>query len=339
MIINIILIILNIWIINGQSLLKTSDIQKSKNGILILDKASSPYYVDDNLIIHKKNKLIIEPGVELRFEKGKQLIVYGTLEANGLENERIRFTKASQRPLSRLWFDKNSNLNKYRLVEGDTSLQDGKLQIYYNHKWRYVCTNFFNWSLADANVTCKSLGFKNGTFYYYTQKSSNLTSHMKITQPKCTGNENSLFECSGTTYYELGNTICDDQNLVSLVCDNLIDDAYDEIDNWGGIIFERNAPFTKIERFSSLFYNTSKSVVNYVDVLFAGLQGSNPSSAITVFQYCPTFNNLKVEFSAGHGLNLSNIEAPSLVQNSVFQHNKGIYLLKIIFSFIYIILI
>ncbi len=62
---------------NGQNLLQTSFI----NGLVTLKAESSPYIVYDDLIINRNSKLIIEPGVEIRFSKGKQLIVHGTLEA------------------------------------------------------------------------------------------------------------------------------------------------------------------------------------------------------------------------------------------------------------------
>ncbi len=64
-----------------------------------------------------------------------------------------------------------------------------------------------SWSELDANVTCKSLGFSNGTFYNYAPV-NNLTSHMKLFMPRCTGNERDLFECLGTSHPETGLTVC-----------------------------------------------------------------------------------------------------------------------------------
>ena len=107
------------------------------------------------------------------------------------------------------------------------------------------------------------------------------------------------------------------------------------MENWGGIIFERHAPFKTMREYDSVFYNVSKSVMEFVDVRFAGLsRNSNklkplydyfPSSAITVFQYSPQFNNITIEYSAGNGLNMSNIEAPSFIANCIVRHNKGKY--------------
>jgi hypothetical protein len=52
------------------------------NGVTYFKTESSPYIVEQDLIINKKSKLIIEPGVEVRFNKGKKIIVQGILEAN-----------------------------------------------------------------------------------------------------------------------------------------------------------------------------------------------------------------------------------------------------------------
>ena len=64
-----------------------------------------------------------------------------------------------------------------------------------------------SWSELDANVTCKSLGFSNGTFYNYAPV-NNLTNHMKLFMPRCTGSERDLLECRGAAHPELGLTAC-----------------------------------------------------------------------------------------------------------------------------------
>ena len=47
------------------------------------------------------------------------------------------------------------------------------------------------------------------------------------------------------------------------------------------------------------------------------------SAGITVFQYGPTLKNVRVRWSLGNGLNLSNVEAPVAVQGGHFAHNRG----------------
>ena len=43
-----------------------------------------------------------------------------------------------------------------QLIDG-SSANEGRLQIYYNNQWGTVCDD--SWTLSDANVVCKSLGF------------------------------------------------------------------------------------------------------------------------------------------------------------------------------------
>jgi hypothetical protein len=134
------------------------------NGNMTLKYENSPFIINDNLIIARKAKLTIEPGCELRFAKGKQLIVHGTLDARGTHDQRIKFTKKKNFPNSNFYsnnlnlnnnnndtrsnyFEYTSNLfktNSFRLVEGETIL-DGKLQIFYNSKWHYVCSTQFKY--------------------------------------------------------------------------------------------------------------------------------------------------------------------------------------------------
>ncbi len=74
---------------------------------------------------------------------------------------------------------------------------------------------FSSWTETDVNITCKSMGFSNGTYYYYAP-ANNLTSHMKVYMPGCSGHEKNLFECPGTAYPELGLTACGNY---SILCD------------------------------------------------------------------------------------------------------------------------
>jgi hypothetical protein len=136
--------------------------QINQNLTLTLD--SSPYVAEHDVYVHRKAKLTIEPGVELRFGKGRQLHVHGTLDARGTENRRIRFTKLHNSFNSPLtnginynygtggsndtrsgFFEQASSLYKssnFRLVEGET-ITDGKLQIFFNSKWHYVCSTAY----------------------------------------------------------------------------------------------------------------------------------------------------------------------------------------------------
>jgi len=288
----------------------------------------SPYLASDDVIISKKASLIIEPGTQIRFAKAKELIVHGTLLAKGNSTHRILFTNQNDQAATNAKpFDK-----RIRLVDGET-IQDGRLQINHNSKWHYVCTTQFNWTEIDANITCKSLGFSNGTFYSYS-RANNLTNHMKMYLPRCIGSEKNLFQCPGSNQPEIGRTVCENQNLVSLTCEGFDNEIIETYDNWGGILFEKYAPYLTTQPFSAAFYNVSKSVLEYVDIRYAGLTVNRnkpirklydftPGSAVTVFQYAPRLHNLIIEYSLGNGLNYSNIEAPAYMNDCTFRFNRG----------------
>ena len=120
--------------------------------------------------------------------------------------------------------------------------------------------------------------------------------------------------------------------MISLVCEGMSNEKASSLENWGGIVFERHPPFETVREYGSVFYNKSKSVLEFVDIRFAGLVNRNDprfryeyssSSAITVFQYSPRLKNVTIEFSAGNGANFSNLEAPALLTDSLFRFNKG----------------
>lgn len=152
--------------------------------------------------------------------------------------------------------------------------------------------------------------------------------------PRCQGKENSLFECPGTANPELGLTVCDNQNVVGLLCEGFDNQAVLNYHHWGGIVFEKYAPYIKTQEFGSVFYNLSRSSIQYADIQYAGMSYNQhirirplynylPGSAITVFQYAPRLHHVIVEHSIGNGLNYSNIEAPAFLSNSIFRYNRG----------------
>ena len=56
-----------------------------------LTKSASPYYVKGNIFVPKDSTLIIESGVQIRFDGKFQLSVYGNIKALGAQGDTIRF--------------------------------------------------------------------------------------------------------------------------------------------------------------------------------------------------------------------------------------------------------
>ena len=73
----------------------------------------------------------------------------------------------------------------------------GRVDVYDNGNWSIVCDR--NWSVANANVTCKDLGFSGAI------EPLLLPFHVKVNKTavnydyRCTGDEDYLIKCPRTT--------------------------------------------------------------------------------------------------------------------------------------------
>ncbi|XP_067681580.1 protein bark beetle-like [Haliotis asinina] len=292
-----------------------------------LMRADNPHITYGNLEIAPSGCLYIEPGVEMRFGPGFGIIVNGTLISRGSDEPggRIVMTKDKGEdtgyPSGDWHFDA-------RLVDGNTTM-DGQLNLLYQNKWRGICTNYVNFTEIDANVTCRHLGFLKGNFTYHSF-AKNYTDYMLFERPRCTGQENSLFDCPGVTAtnIQLGQHICDGQQLIGFECEGLRDGL--ATDNWRGLEFYNSTSAEKnIE--DNVYINSTFSWIEYTDILYAGLDifhgkgiGVNyQRAAISASPHVPVFNNVTVKYSAYHAFNLTNVEGPIHIANCTLYRNRG----------------
>lgn len=109
--------------------------------VTYLNASAGPYIAEHDVIVGKHARLVIEAGTTLQFAKGKELVVFGVLDARGNSTHRIKFTKRARAGGSGSQSSRAEN-RKFRLVSGHTVL-DGNLQVYFNDKWNYVCSTQF----------------------------------------------------------------------------------------------------------------------------------------------------------------------------------------------------
>jgi parallel beta-helix repeat protein len=92
---------------HGQALLVVRPYVPSSAVLITKDTlwtlVDSPLIISNNVIVYPNATLTIEPGVEVRFGGNFSLIVNGQLIANGLQNERIRFTSNKFAPQPGDW--------------------------------------------------------------------------------------------------------------------------------------------------------------------------------------------------------------------------------------------
>lgn len=292
---------------------------------MALLKRDNPHRIRKSIEISPKGCLFIEPGCRLEFAPGEGLIVNGTLIARGSEEPggRIVFTKD---PKSRI--KPTATWSKdARLVDGNSTL-DGRLELFYQNKWRGVCTNYVNFTEAEANVTCRHLGFHNGNFTYHSF-SWNFTDYLLFERPKCSGSENSLTECPGWTNIKMGPHVCDGQQTIGFECEGLRPGI--ALDHWRGIEFYNSSTENYIDDITSIQLVTSDSSIWYADIEYAGLdtfrQGSihinHPYASLSASPYVPNLDNVTIQYGAYDALNFTYILGNITVQNCTIQNNRG----------------
>ncbi|RMX54502.1 hypothetical protein pdam_00019992 [Pocillopora damicornis] len=101
---------------------------------------------------------------------------------------------------------------KVRLV-GGTSSNWGRVEIYRNGRWGTVCKN--GWDMPDASVVCRMLGFPGAWTAGCCTKNSGGRDPIWLSDLSCTGQEDTLSECSHSGW---GVNECDHTQDAEVIC-------------------------------------------------------------------------------------------------------------------------
>ncbi|XP_064633824.1 protein bark beetle-like isoform X2 [Lineus longissimus] len=271
--------------------------------------SNSPYVVMADLKVEKDATLEIEPGVTMKFHPRVGLDVEGTLIARGTADKRITLTKYQ---IAGSDYELSSEL---RLVDS-WNITHGRLQMYHKGKWRGICMNYRNWNPESIQLACRSMGYLTGNFTF-ERIADNETYYMLLEDPKCDGSEQSLMECPGTKDLQIGKHICVNQITVGLDCygaDPILSENY-----WRGLTF-----FNSSIRAKSRTQNVSASVLEFVDIMFAGVNSTrNFTAALSASPNPPYLDNCRIMRNGFDGVNFTEVRSEVIIRNSEIAYNRG----------------
>uniref|UniRef100_A0A672JVL1 Lysyl oxidase homolog n=2 Tax=Sinocyclocheilus grahami TaxID=75366 RepID=A0A672JVL1_SINGR len=122
---------------------------------------------------------------------------------------------------------------KFRLSGFPRKHNEGRIEVFYKGEWGTICDDDF--SLANAHVLCRQLGFVSATGWTHSAKYGKGTGKIWLDNVQCSGSERSVSVCksrgwgnSDCTHDEDAGVICKDERLLGYVDSNVIEVQVDE---------------------------------------------------------------------------------------------------------------
>ncbi|XP_064191276.1 lysyl oxidase homolog 3B isoform X1 [Anguilla rostrata] len=126
-----------------------------------------------------------------------------------------------------------SNKLQFRLVGYPRKHNEGRVEVFYKGEWGTICDDDF--SLANAHVLCRHLGFIAATGWTHSAQYGKGTGKIWLDNMQCTGTEKSVELCkshgwgnSDCTHDEDAGVICQDERLPGFVESNVIEMQVEE---------------------------------------------------------------------------------------------------------------
>ncbi|XP_051808861.1 lysyl oxidase homolog 3B isoform X2 [Acanthochromis polyacanthus] len=122
---------------------------------------------------------------------------------------------------------------KVRLAGYPRKHNEGRIELFYKGEWGTICDDDF--SLANANVLCRQLGFVSATGWTHSAKYGKGQGKIWLDNVLCGGGEKSIELCksrgwgnSDCTHDEDAGVVCKDERIPGFVDSNVIDAHVDE---------------------------------------------------------------------------------------------------------------
>uniref|UniRef100_A0A669PL13 Lysyl oxidase homolog n=1 Tax=Phasianus colchicus TaxID=9054 RepID=A0A669PL13_PHACC len=102
---------------------------------------------------------------------------------------------------------------KFRLAGYPRKHNEGRIEVFYNEEWGTICDDDF--TLANAQVLCRQLGFVGATGWAHSAKYGKGVGRIWLDNVNCAGNEKSVRDCKHRGW---GNSDCSHEEDAGVIC-------------------------------------------------------------------------------------------------------------------------
>ncbi|XP_043483219.1 protein bark beetle isoform X2 [Leptopilina heterotoma] len=274
------------------------------------------YIVQRDINVRPGGRLVIQPGVTLRFPPAVGMMVAGSLYARGKGPSDIQLTLKEEIVIEQvpdnetiadaMTFDVSRTI-PVRLLGGRTNLE-GRLQVRIGEKWGTVCN--YGWTIRDAALVCHQLGLTLDPDDWLLERSqipsAGTNENIILSNVQCTEDDIDITKCRAESEEEFENS-CTHENDVGVRCSEAA---------WAGL---RIGPLAR------------RSDLQYITIEKAGLldyatNAFKPALQIDFARH--SLESVKVvnNLQDGLGILYSDIysaDAVNTAQNSDFSNNRG----------------
>nr|XP_056711702.1 lysyl oxidase homolog 3 [Euleptes europaea] len=124
---------------------------------------------------------------------------------------------------------------QFRLAGYPRKHNEGRVEVFYNREWGTLCDDDF--TLANAHVLCRHLGFVAATGWTHSAKYGKGTGRIWLDNLNCGGSEKSVAECrsrgwgnSDCSHEEDAGVICKDERIPGFVDSNVIETEQNQVE-------------------------------------------------------------------------------------------------------------
>ncbi|XP_076766657.1 C-type lectin domain-containing protein bark beetle [Xylocopa sonorina] len=274
------------------------------------------YIVERDINVRPGGRLILQPGVTLRFPPAVGMMVAGKLDARGKRPSDILFTLKEEllmdldnETLADVGLSEINEMESVpvRLLGGKTNLE-GRLQVKMNEKWGTVCN--YGWTIRDAALVCHQLGLTLDPDNWLMERSqipnAGINEDIVLSNVRCTEDDNDISKCRAETEQNFEHS-CTHENDVGVRCSEAA---------WAGL---RLGPLAL------------RSDLQYVTIEKAGLLDYSTNSfkpALQIDFARHSLDSVKIIDNLQDGLgvlysDIYSVDAANIVRNSEFLQNGG----------------